>query len=201
MEQESSGELSYVECHLLYCISISIVFPSEGHFSFRERDQSLIGDSNSMGVTRQVLQHLQWSAKRWLGVNHPLELAQLVQETRKVISFFQMFGLPVKHQATLLVCIFQISNKLPAEQRTEDLDWEKESFPATDPPRMVRRESSPRYDTMQMWMVTEGLTPGMQHCQKTDYSTQMLWVSGYLQQSLRSGLKKQSVNHPLVLKG
>jgi hypothetical protein len=54
---------------------------------------------------------------------------------------------------------------------------------------------------MQMWMVMEGLPPGMQHCQKTDDSTQMLWVSGYLHQSLRSRLKKQSVNHPLVLKG
>src|SRR5262245_11478520 len=76
MEQESPGELSYVESHLLYCIAVSIILPSEGHLSFRKRDQSLIGYGNSMSVTRQVLQHLHWSAKRRLGINNPLELAK-----------------------------------------------------------------------------------------------------------------------------
>jgi hypothetical protein len=45
-----------------------------------------------------------------------------------------MLGLALKDQTTLLVCIFEIGNKLPAEQSTEDFDWEKESLPATDPP-------------------------------------------------------------------
>lgn len=154
-----------------------------------------------MGVPGQILQHLHWSSKGRLRIDHPLELAHRLQETRKVISFFQMLGLALKDQTTLVVCSSEIGNKLPAEQTTEDFDWEKESLPATDPTGMVGTEPSPRYDTMQMWMVMEGVPPGMQRCQKTDDSTQMLWVSGYLQQSLRSGLKKQSVNHPLVLKG
>ena len=50
---------------------------------------------------------------------------------------------------------------------------------------------------MQMRVMLEGLSPGMQHCQKTDDRTQMLWVTGNLQQSLRSCLKEQSVNQPL----
>jgi hypothetical protein len=54
---------------------------------------------------------------------------------------------------------------------------------------------------MQMWVMLEGLSPGVQHRQKPDDRTQMLWVTGNLQQSLRSCLKEQTVNHPLVLKG
>ena len=68
-----------------------------------------------MGVTSQVLQHLHWSAKRRLGIDHPLELANLIQQTRKVIVFCQMFRLAVKDQTALLVCSFEISNKLTAE--------------------------------------------------------------------------------------
>src|SRR4029453_2353708 len=111
MEQEAAGELSYVECHLLYCIAVSIVFPSEGDFSFRERDQSLIGYSNSMRVARQVLQHLHWSAKRRLCIYNPLDLAHLIQQTRKVIVFRQMFRLTMKDQTASLVCLPEISDK------------------------------------------------------------------------------------------
>ena len=54
---------------------------------------------------------------------------------------------------------------------------------------------------MQMRMMLESLSPCVQHCQKTDDRTQMLWVTANVQQSLRSGLKEQTVNQPLVLKG
>ena len=53
---------------------------------------------------------------------------------------------------------------------------------------------------MHMRMGLEGLAKGMQHRQKTDVRTQMLWISGNLQQGLGSGLKQEAVNHSLVLK-
>jgi hypothetical protein len=50
MEQESSGELSYVECHLLYCIAIRIVFPSEGHFSALEQSHACACEQSKAGI-------------------------------------------------------------------------------------------------------------------------------------------------------
>src|SRR5215471_944091 len=138
MEQESAGELSYVKSHILHHVAISIVFPLEGHLSIRKRDQSLIGYSNAMGITRQILQHLQRSAKRRLCVNDPLELANFIQQARKLFPFRQMFQLTVKGETAFFVCSLEISNKLAAEESTEHLDWEKESFPATDPSRVIR---------------------------------------------------------------
>ena len=68
-----------------------------------------------MGVTRKIFQHLHWSAKRPLRIYNPLALAHLVQQARKVIPFGQMFRLAMKDQPSLLVCSFEISNKLPTE--------------------------------------------------------------------------------------
>jgi hypothetical protein len=54
-----------------------------------------------MGIARKIFQHLHWPAKRPLRIYNPLALAHVIQQTRKVIAFGQMFQLAMKDQPVL----------------------------------------------------------------------------------------------------
>jgi hypothetical protein len=47
-------------------------------------------------------------------------------------------------------------------------------------------------------MMSQVLRPGVQHSERTDASTQMARIGGYLQQGLGSGPKQQVVKQTLV---
>ncbi len=40
----------------------------------------MVGDGDAMGVARQVVENVFGAAKRWLGVNDPVLLAELPEE-------------------------------------------------------------------------------------------------------------------------
>src|SRR5882762_9139795 len=54
---------------------------------------------------------------------------------------------------------------------------------------------------MNMWMVLNGLPPGVQHTQEADLRAQMLWIGGDLTQRLRRRSEQDIVDDGLVLEG
>ena len=54
---------------------------------------------------------------------------------------------------------------------------------------------------MQVRMMKQILSPGMEHRYKTDSRAQMFAVGGDLQEGLGRGAKEYAVNNPLVLEG
>jgi hypothetical protein len=52
---------------------------------------------------------------------------------------------------------------------------------------------------MEVWMVGEGLTPGVEHCDESDLGTEMTRVGRDLLEGLGSTLKQQGVELTLVL--
>jgi hypothetical protein len=53
---------------------------------------------------------------------------------------------------------------------------------------------------MEVRMVLECLSPGVQHRQKTDDRSQVLVIRGNLHQSVGCSPEQQTIDHPLVLK-
>jgi hypothetical protein len=60
-------------------LRVAVVFPAERDLVILESQQALIGYGYTMGIASQVLDDLLGSAKRRLGVHHPLALAQGTQ--------------------------------------------------------------------------------------------------------------------------
>jgi hypothetical protein len=58
-----------------------------------------------------------------------------------------------------------------------------------------------RCHTMHMGVVLEVLPPGVEDCQKADFSPEVSGISGDVQQGLRGGPKQQVVDNPRVLQG
>src|SRR4051812_19862720 len=75
----------------------------------------------------------------------------------------------------------QAGHELAAENAAQHLHWQEEVRRRSDPLLMVRRQTAPRYDAVDMRMSLQGLAPGMQHTEKTDLTTEVLWIGGDFQ--------------------
>src|SRR5215211_6769983 len=73
VQQEPADELAGIEGHHLGLAARSVVFPGEADFA--------VGDGDAMGVTAEIGQHLLGPPERWLGVDHPVEAAELAETT------------------------------------------------------------------------------------------------------------------------
>lgn len=75
--------------HGAWFVVVRVVLPSEGDFRFADGENAVIGNSHAMGIPSQIMQDMVWSAKRWLGVDHPFFSKQGAQECRVVFFIGQ----------------------------------------------------------------------------------------------------------------
>ena len=66
---------------------------------------------------------------------------------------------------------------------------------------MVWSQSTCGQHAVDMGMVLQTLIPGVEHAEETDLRAKMPGIASDLKQSLSAGLKKQVINHQLVLLG
>jgi hypothetical protein len=72
---------------------------------------------------------------------------------------------------------FQMIEELPLEQRRHYPDRNEEAFATGYPTISVTRQATAGDDTMEMGMIHEILTPGVQDADKADEGTKMFWIS------------------------
>src|SRR6185369_9774212 len=87
----------------------------------------------------------------------------------------------------------------PPEQPAENADREEEAFGARDPGGAIQRQPSRRHQAMDMGMMMQGLTPGMQDAEKPDLRAQMLGIMRNGLEGLGHGLKQQGIDHTGIL--
>lgn len=76
--QEAAQELFGGKCHGALLAVVSIVLPTKGDLPLCNREQSMVGDGNAVGIACQVMKHMLGAAKRRLGVDDPVLPAQSV---------------------------------------------------------------------------------------------------------------------------
>ena len=85
MEEESPQELGPSEGHDLLYIAVRIVSPTEADLFSVEGEQAMIGNGDTMRVTAEITQHLQWAAERCFGINDPAPQMQPPEQFRKLL--------------------------------------------------------------------------------------------------------------------
>lgn len=73
-------KLSGLERHLLLCIAMSVIFPTESNLSIGNRFYPVIGNGYFVRVTPKVFYHLFWSEKRLLGIHHPFMIVEFSEQ-------------------------------------------------------------------------------------------------------------------------
>ena len=69
---ESSEKLIGRDGHLALLAAMRVVFPPESDVLTAESKQSMVADSDAMGIAAEIAQDLRRAAKGWLGVYDPL---------------------------------------------------------------------------------------------------------------------------------
>ena len=81
VKQESPDELVCREGHGLLLIVVAVVPPIELHMTVFDIDDPVIGNGDPVRVAANVVHHLLWSGKGWLGVHDPFHVSHRIQVT------------------------------------------------------------------------------------------------------------------------
>ena len=85
MEKEAAQKLIGTDRHELPLTAVRIIFPTEGHLAISNLRDSVVGDSDPMGVTRQILQYMRRSPEGPFGINDPIVA---VKQSQKRLECF-----------------------------------------------------------------------------------------------------------------
>ena len=150
--------------------------------------EPMVAQRHPMRVTRQVLQHLLRTAKRRLGVHHPLLGVQRTQPRRKRRSVAQQAR---QRQLALRVQRTQTRQELAAIHSAQHTHRQEESRTTRHPVRRrirlatrVARQTAATHHAVHVRMQMQVLAPRVQHHQHANLGAQPLWIRCHLTQRL-----------------
>jgi len=199
VEQEAANEFQRFQGHHLPALAIFGVALLEADMAVRQTTQPAIGDGDAVGITSPIFKHVLGTAEGRHGIDDPLLLAELVEQSTKAHRVSERRHLPVELKLAFRPSRFQKGEQLASEQAAEDVDGEEEFPPARDPARPVRGQAAGGNQAMQVGVKEQVLAPGVKHGEEADAGSQMSGIGRNLQQRLGHGAKQQSVKAALIL--
>src|SRR4029450_2034979 len=121
-----------------------------------------------MCVSGKIVEHVFRSTEWALGINHPVKPLQLVEQPVEVGRIVQMRKRSGQAKFLPAISLAQEQEELPAEALAEHLDGQKESASAENPAGGIGRNPPGGNQTMQMWVESHLLIPGVQHGQEAN---------------------------------
>ena len=105
----------------------------------------------------------------------------------------------MKAELSIAESSFQVCHEFGPEEAAEYLD-RKKKLPATrNPAALVERDAAARNHAVEVGMMIEVLSPGMQHCQKANASAQVSGIARDSSQGFGGGAEQDAIDQPLVL--
>jgi len=130
MKKEPSYELIGLERHGLLLIRIGIVPPAEGDSTVLDFEDTVITDSNPVGISAQVLKDTLGSIKWRLAVDNPFLMIELSSEHLKGSGFLEMTNAAWEYKITRCKAVFEIVQELAPEQGGHNPYRYEKPFPA-----------------------------------------------------------------------
>ena len=158
MQEKASHELDRVQRHGLGLVLVRIIFPLKGNLAILQRQQTTVGDGHSMGVPRQIFEHLFGSAEGCLGLDDPFGLAAVVAQGFEGVRLGQGCEFPVEVELALTEGFPQVDQEGVPEPRAENCYREEERSPAGDPTRAVWSDAATGHHTVYMRVKASALT-------------------------------------------
>ena len=200
VQQKAPDELLGRQRHLSLLAAVGVVPPAKRDLAVLHADEPMVGDGHPVGIARQVVQDMLRPAKRLLHIDHPLVLMERVQESRERARLGQPCQRAVERELLPAEEPFQAIRELSPEHLAEDVFGQKEAAAFGPHPSSAARGKAPgRHNAMNVRMVNQRLSPGVQHAQKADLRTQPLRVGRHFRQGGGHASEQQIVERALVL--
>ena len=185
MKKEPSDELAGIQSHYFHFLVVGIVSPEKGHFPVLNVEDTVIADSDPVGISAQVLKDTLGAVKRRFAIDHPLFMVEPSSEHLKDSGVLKMTDAAREDKLTRFKAAFEIVQELAPEQLRQNLYMDEEPFPARYLAPSVWRQSSAGYDTVNMGMIHEVLSPGVKDADKPYTCAEMFRIIGEFQKRFR----------------
>ena len=160
-----------------------------------------MGDRHAVGVAAEIAENVFGTTKGRLAVDDPVLTEEGPEERSEHFRFGQKFEIPVEAQLAVLEGALESGDKLATEDSPQHLHGEEEAIARGDPAPVIQGETAGRNHTMQMGMMIEFLTPGMEHAEEADFGAEMAGIAGDFEQRFSTGPEQEIVDDLLVLQG
>jgi hypothetical protein len=187
VQEKAPQELLYRQGQEALLVSVGGVSPAKGDLVTDQRDETMVGDSNAMGVGAQIVKDIFWPPEGRFAVDDPVPTEEWAQERGESLGRGERLQLAVEAQLALGEGLFQSGDELAPKDSPEHLDGKKEAIARGDPALVIGRETTGRNDTMQMGMRLEFLTPGMEHAEEADFGAEMAGIARHFEQRFGTG--------------
>ena len=148
VQQEAAQKLIERQGHQLVFMVVSGIAPAKGDLVIRERDESVVGDGDAVGVVAQITECLLGASEGLFGVNVPVVSEQGSDPSREDFGVSEGFQVVVEAQPVPPEVTFKSGHKLTAKDATERLDGKKEARACWNPVGVIERQSAGGHNTM-----------------------------------------------------
>lgn len=164
-----------------------------------EADEAMVRDRDTVGVAGEIVENVFGTAEGRLGVDDPVLGKEPPEEMLEAFRCGELLERAVELELALKQKLLEFGGELAAEDAAENPDRQEEARGGCNPSGAVEGEATAWHDAVDVRMVLEVLSPGMEHAEQTDVGTQMLRVASDFEQRGSTGTEEQIVEQPLVL--
>ena len=176
MKQKPPDKLSGVNCHDLALVVIGIIPPSERDLIGVRFHDSMVADRDSVSVSAEILKNAFGPVERRLAVDDPLLLVQIGNQGIERRRLRKMaYGAGV-NKFVLGAESFQIGYKLSPKELRHHFDREEKVILARLPFPSITGQPAAGDDSMEVRMVHEVLSPGVDNTHETEADSETLRV-------------------------
>ena len=108
-------------------VVVSGIAPAKGDLIIGERDESVVGDGDAVGVVAQVTERMLSASEGAFGVDVPVVSEQDSYPGGESFGVSEGFQVAMEAKLALAEVAFQGGHKLTAKDATEHLDGKKEA--------------------------------------------------------------------------
>ena len=198
VQEEAPQEFVDVYRQRAHLTPVAIVLPPKRDRVVGDVDESVIRDGDAVGVPREVVQDMGGAAKRRLRVDHPRLVMQRSEPPAKRGRGCQRLQGPWKREPSLTPRPAQPGDEFSAKDLPQHLHRQKELRSRVDPPRPIGRQAARRDHAVDMRVMLQALSPGVEDHQSTNRRAQAGRIRRDLQQRRGGGLKQEVVDDALI---
>jgi len=119
MQQEAPQELVDGQGHGFVLAAVPVIFPAECDFPFGKGNEPMIGYSDTVGILRQVFQHILRATKWSLDIHHPTMAISCTQEGVECLPVGQGPQVTGEAEFAFAECPLETGDELASEYLAE----------------------------------------------------------------------------------
>lgn len=197
--QEAADEFRGIERQGFLLAVVAVVFVRKRNIAVLNSQDSPVADSDAMGITPQIVDHLFRPAEGAFGIHHPLFFVQRGEQLFERFFMLQSRGLSAELQLTLLIQVPQVMQEFSAEQAGKHAYRQKTIVAASHPGGFVVRQPTTGHNAVQVRVQRQVLSPGVQYGDHAGLSSEPLGLPGQLAKCFPGGAEQQVIQLRLIV--